>query len=440
MKKLMGLCFWIFLTPVFGEPLMVIPNKVWNEHSKIFLANCFVKLPFAQTLSVRTAEDKSATLLALAYAGPPESVVFEQLEGYVFFKVKNKNRSPQWFALSQYADGKSILHRIEANTQREVSTFALPFSADKGFLEISDVYYANDWHSVLFLTAHTKDYQKSALLAFDITHTERFLEPMDLFALPDGFQLTTKPVLIRLAHEGFWVVVGGLLNGAGMVWMFPFDRLTEPSRWRVGTSAISLITAVDLNQSGVVDRLYWGDKLHLWALDLQDLRHSSLHKLADVEVFSEPVVVRNAKHAGVRVYYLGKNREGAGLFMTEDTPGKNLKEGGQSTPTTPLLKGEYQEFFVRFGRLILVPKASETLPVVLDLPGHTVLSVAWQKLNGSPLPRSGEVVLSKLVWDAKQNQERLFMLDSQCELTTYIAPINQDQYGRMAWRYDMTGE
>lgn len=139
---------------------------------------------------------------------------------------------------------------------------------------------------------------------------------------------------------------------------------------KIGGQFLSLLAAVDLKQTGTVDRLYVSDQDHIWSVDaaLTDYRLS--YRLAEAKHASNLLVVPDVNGKGVRVYFLGQHAQKKGLFMIADS----LMHDVVSEPM-PIVEGDYRTFFVRFGRLILIPRDPNHKIEVLDLPSHQPVHV-----------------------------------------------------------------
>lgn len=171
---------------------------------------------------------------------------------------------------------------------------------------------------------------------------------------------------------------------------------------KVNNVALSLLAAVDLKQTGTVERLYLADQDYLWSMDLTEMHHGQplqyrLARLADVKHLSHLQVVPDAHGKGVRLYFLAEHAHKQGLFMINDC----LNSTEVLSEITTVAEGRYDAFFMRFGRIILLPSDSPNKPEALDLPFH------------QPIPVS---------------------LNASCQLNLIVDCIHEDKLGRIAWR------
>lgn len=150
-------------------------------------------------------------------------------------------------------------------------------------------------------------------------------------------------------------------------------RKEDGTLTKINGQSLPLQVLVDLYQTGKVDRMYSVDQDHIWSVDLTDTNNSHPYLLAEAKQVSYPRVVPDAKGDGVRLYFLGEHARKKGLFMVHHplTPLKH-EEPRQNTlfEVTSVIEGDYDALFVRFGRLLLVPKEGLGETRVLELPSH----------------------------------------------------------------------
>ncbi|HEV2524351.1 MAG TPA: hypothetical protein VGU44_04380 [Gammaproteobacteria bacterium] len=165
----------------------------------------------------------------------------------------------------------------------------------------------------------------------------------------------------------------------------------------VAGQPLSLLTAVDLKQLGTVDRLYAADQDHIWFIDLTN-RHNGqpyqyrLAGLMEAKYLSNLRVVPDAEGNGVRLYFLGECAQKKGLYMIKDLL-PILNNSGESlqhvlSEVKLIAEGDYRAFFVRFGRIVLIPTDPKRKPEALDLPTHQFAPVedklhriAWRRIK-----------------------------------------------------------
>lgn len=137
---------------------------------------------------------------------------------------------------------------------------------------------------------------------------------------------------------------------------------------KIDGRSLPLRVLVDLYQTGKVDRAYTVDQDHIWSVDLADTNNGNPYLLAEVKQVSYLRVVPDVKGNGVRLYFLGEHAQKKGLFMVIDP----LRPGVLSEVTL-IVQGDYEALFVRFGRLLLIPKDQKEKAEVLDLPSHRLV-------------------------------------------------------------------
>lgn len=171
---------------------------------------------------------------------------------------------------------------------------------------------------------------------------------------------------------------------------------------RAGIPGLSLLAVLDSKQTGVADRLYAADQNDLWAIDLAKMDKGQpyryrLARLAGMQQLRNLLVVPDVEGRGVRLYFLSECAKGKGLWMIQDT----LSALSILSEPRLILAGDYQAFFIRFGRLILILADLGRQPEALDLPSH---------------------------------QARMLRVDSGCQLDALIDCVYEDKLGRVAWR------
>ncbi|HRA42175.1 MAG TPA: hypothetical protein PLV31_00625 [Gammaproteobacteria bacterium] len=160
---------------------------------------------------------------------------------------------------------------------------------------------------------------------------------------------------------------------------------------------LSLLAAVDLKQLGTVDRLYATDQNYIWSIDLTN-RHNGqpyhqyrLAGLMEAKYLSNLHVVPDAEGNGVCLYFLSEFTQKKGLYMIKDLlPIVNSGESLQHALSAVMLiaEGDYRAFFVRFGRIVLIPTDPKCKPKALALPTHQhalvddqLGRIAWRKIK-----------------------------------------------------------
>ncbi len=171
---------------------------------------------------------------------------------------------------------------------------------------------------------------------------------------------------------------------------------------RAGISGLSLLAVLDSRQTGVADRLYAADQNDLWAIDLAKMNKGQPYcyqvaRLTGMQPLRNLLVVPDVEGRGVRLYFLSECATGKGLYMIQDT----LSALSILPEPRLILAGDYQTFFMRFGRLILIPVDLVHQPKALDLPSH---------------------------------QTVMLRFDSVCQPDALFDCVDEDKLRRLAWR------
>lgn len=165
---------------------------------------------------------------------------------------------------------------------------------------------------------------------------------------------------------------------------------------KITDQPLSLLMAVDLKQLGTLDRLYAADQNYIWSIDLKN-PHSGhpyqyrLARLMGANNLGNLRVVPDAEGDGVCLYFLSQQGQNKSLYMIRDH--LPILNSGEPSPevlseVTLVAAGDYSAFFVRFGRIILIPRDKQLKPEALDLPSHQLVPVedklgriGWRKIK-----------------------------------------------------------
>ncbi len=443
LKKVVLLCYLILIMDlVFSKPVLTMASPVWDENTKILVGNCvrdFMQAKENIANRCLRLQEKYSEVLDLIHVDVPKSKTLDGLSDYKTFSLKNKNRPAVLFMLSNKGPSNvGILYQLNVKTGQEMNTFVLPMPVQSGTLVQADVFYENDWRSVLVLTATGYSGQRSVVLLFDITDPQKSLQPFLSFTESELSLVTVRPVILRLSNGQFGIAMGGHLKKRGLLHIILLENPKFPLSFELNDKALSFLTAVDIYQQAVADKIYLSDGEHLWVINIAFFNQFHLKLLTNVKALNALIVVPNIETEGLRLYFLGSTLEAQGLFMIED-PSKPISSVG-----TPILihKGDYAALFMRFGRLLVVPKAVRQAPLLLALPSHDIVPVVQQAIYSLPSLLE-EVFLSKLLWDPKERCEVLLTLNLSCQLTIFRLDSRENQYGRIMWRkknYDIERE
>ena len=267
-------------------------------------------------------------------------------------------------------------------------------------------------------------------MLFDITDPSKPLEPEFSFNM-NGSLAESRPILLRLQDGQFRLAVAVHEGGQGVVHIIRLENPEQHLQLKVGSKAVSFLTAVDSKQDAIVDKLYITDQDGLWAIDLSRINQVEISLVAKGKVETSPIAIPDAKGRGIRLYFIGSVYDSAkGLCQVLD-----FIKPKQEAYSALIVEGNYKSLIPRFGRLVLVNQDPKLLPLVLELPEHQLTPILWERSTfGQSQNTQEDILWTKLIWDPKTQKEHLYILNTSCQLTILRASLHQDKYGRMAWR------
>jgi len=348
-------------------------------------------------------------------------------------RVTPQNGPEQQFELwtqDEMGSGVLVQNRGKTHPEGEV-VFRLPFAAKSGFLTSSEVSYADAEHTILVLSARDATNERSFLWVFDISDPEKPLEPF-LTDAPENFLISARPTVFKTAEAGVGIALGGSSGQAGAIRFVFLNESRTSEQLTVGGEALSFIVAASITQQAFVERLYVADSNHLWAVAISDLSHVSPCLLAEAAISAMPQVVLDGTGPGVRLYFLGTVLQTQGLWMLQD----DLQTQHKHVLPEQVLSGDYNAVVVRFGRLLLIPAAFHSDPLVINLPDHLQLPVVWRSLGSMGVVSNEQerVRFARVLWDPEEQREVLWLISQGCQLNLWTARPHADKYGRNAWR------
>lgn len=431
MVRMLLFCFIGTVTVVQATPLLVANTSLWNKKTKIWIANCSsLEQKNCANALPKNPLNNDVICKDLLRVTSPEAP-WDSLKDYKAFKLKQKTRSVSIFGIfSQGMQKNGVLYQMDGETGRIMQYFTMPFAIQQGFLAVSDVYSKGTWRTMLAVSITHTFKSEASILVFDITDPTKPLEASLLYNKKESIVQFSRPVFIRFKEGTFGIAMGGYSKDKGMFWMFSLEDARSPIQLTMGQSALSFLSAIDSNASGVVDTIYAADGQHAWSFDLTHSNCIEAKQISDtIEPSSSFKVIKNKQSPGVRLYCLGSDKETMGLFGIQDPVPVDKKAVIQKM----IIKGDYQDIKLRFGQLILIPKQGNAVATVIRLANHQKLSIKWNSISQSKNDESN-IVASHVLWDPEEQQEVLITLNTSCQLNVSAARLNTKEYSRMAWR------
>ena len=431
-RFIIGGLFIFLAKTTFSKPIFISTSSFW-ENNRFFIGNC-VGDPKVTSKAPEYIflEEKYFPIVDMVYRRPPDSKIFAKLEGYQSFALTHRFRDETLFVLANRRETQlGILYQLDPKTHREINQYILPMNVSEGSLVQSDVFYENAWHTILILTAIDAPSQQRIFVVFDVTDSKVSLKPFIIHdSISELLIPTAKPVVLRLKDGQFLIALGGHLKGQGILQTISFNGLQSISSVKVNGKALTLVLAVDLFQQAIADQIYLSDGEHFWGLATTALNDPQLRRLADIKNLGSLVVLPNTEPEGVRLYVLGETVHAKGLFMIEDPLWPDM-----SIKTPQLIQaGDYHTLWARFGRLWLIPKKGNQIPLHLILPMHLSQAVRLKTLYSSGGNPTTENVIAQLIWDPKTEAEILLTMNLSCQLNVSALSVNKMPYGRILQR------
>jgi hypothetical protein len=424
-------CLCVIPSIAQAEPRFVLGSRNFSKNTKIFLGNCVSDQKCFIHLLPTSHWTSESVFLDLVFSEVP-SARWDKVEGYKLFKVNQQKRPTSIFGLATHGvslSQKGVLYQMDGTSGKELQHYVLPFAIKQGAFAISDAFYANAWRTLLAVSIRHATDTESALLIFDITDPSKPLKPCMTY---HGDKLPLKlgkPTFLRFREGDFGIAVGGVHNNNGTLQIFSLNNSFLPIQLKVGEGPLSFLSAIDLNRQAIVDKIYCADPLQWWVINLASTSQVSIKKLTEgVQVFSSPIVVKDPHSMNLRLYFLGKNKIGQGLFVVRHA----LKEEDKLAATELIAQGDYKSCHIKFGRLILIPRSLKEAPGVINMNDHRRILEPWHEIAKADVEKN--VVISELLWDPIHQQEIVFSLNSSCQLSIFAARFNQKKYGRTLLR------
>jgi len=388
--------FWLgwIMNATFADPFFKVSSAVWEENSKILVANCPTGVSRPGVDFLQSPEKNGALLLDMV----------------------QDLKAPYFYTLWAEGPGSTVLlmQRSDETNPAILKRVVLPFAAKRGTLTLARVFLSQQWQTLLLLTVTEKTGQQSLLQIFDVTYPTEGLRQLWAYDFSQVGGINTRPIVVRLPSQ-----TEGILFASSKVGIpcLQFIDLSVPKTVRsisIDAKLPERLSAIDSKQSGVVDKLYMSDGTALFAATWREKEQKvAMELLVKGRVDDGPLVVRDPKGWGHRLYLIGEIMGERGVFLVEESEGQTTQEVGVQL----IAAGEFLAIFVRYGQLWVIPRAVSEVPFVLKMPFHQRV-----KLASSPqyLGPGHHRIHAALVWDALLAEERLIFLNDSCQLNIFL--------------------
>ena len=186
--------------------------------------------------------------------------------------------------------GAELLAFVPSETYSNLSKLSSANYTHEHFVDgspaVGDVFYANDWHTMLVSGMRSGG---KGLFALDVTNPASYLEDsaasLVRWEFRDGADMGHvygQPLLLKTNNGKWSVIVGngyGSTNGRSVLFIIDVDDPTTFTKLDTGSGSnngLSAPTAVDTNGDGIVDLVYAGDlNGKLWKFDLSSTVRAS---------------------------------------------------------------------------------------------------------------------------------------------------------------------
>lgn len=501
-----------------AQPLFILNSntKIWTANSRLLLANCSNGLGVSPKDTARLVYLKPKTPWSLGskiqslvlVEHPTTKYPIQAFKNFLEFQHKYKDRKAIVYGVaSRGTEEKGILYQFSRDSGEEIGSMLLDISFDTANLRCEEVYFNNDWHTLLILVANHKTKSECFLRVYEITENEVFgsrtINPLltervwagtgtgpynSLTWAGTGTGLNNSPKAMAIGNAigkewvlGFAGSVGGI-GSINLVSLNSSNSLHQTLGLKTGEKSKLLYwLPVDTQSNGQVDKIYGVDELgNLWAWSYSEAGFSrNVKKLINNKInMNNPRlwVVPDINRAGIEIFFFGnrdtadkvgkslnslRNRTGEAqgdrtkvqLMSVKDFYSfKDAYKGSyieskevEDPKIQELMIGEFQDLFVRWGRLVLVTNNVGQEPSVVSRGrfGIRPLFCHWETLKDMPTsnefnpsiphPIVQSIVQSALLCDPKLQQEILITLDASCQTNLMQSNISQDGNGRSSW-------
>lgn len=430
-NKIILILLFIFIPlSCFAKPLFITEDNIWDENTKIYVANCDKGRKGDQNKEGNKENDKIKQNEINQYSYQDKIVYLPDFLDIIFVKL---NQNPYIFAVTAGNEQKaSILYCFNLVEHQQNTVYVFPRGFNKAYLNTAKVNISGNQKQYLSVIANG-DYAN----LFDITHPEAVIKPVNEFGFQGNLKQINAGQFIKMKQTHVFILGG--LDTMGTLYLVDLSNPARILSFRTHKkNAIISFKALDTTQSGVADQLLLCDAAnHLWRFNMNDTREG-FQLLSTKMQASDFIAAKNLKQPGISLYYLDK-----GLLNSLNI---STVTGIENQPQVLKNAGEnFHSIFIRSDRLILVPKliSSKQLPIIFDLPTEKPIRTSWVFLLNSGVANINaaetndtlnEIIQSKLLWDPKSQQEHLMTINQKGDINILSAPITRDKLGRQVWR------
>lgn len=436
-----------------APPFFLVAASTWSESCSIFLANVKVNpnhYPASlgakniKQIRLKAKNNQDSEILTMVFAGHPKNkypmTAFKGLEA---FCEKNQNRSPVVYVLaSNGIEENGCLYQIDAKTGEEVGVYPLPYPLIGGDLIVEEVYFSNQWRSVLILHLQKRGDARDQLLALDITDPTKVnhLKPLLQFPMESGvlaassiesqsFSILSKPKVIRTQQGEYGILLGTKSN----IVFISFENPSLPITLikSLGDKGFLSVLPIDLYSQGKLDFIYALEGSNqLWNIDIRDIKNPVGKKITSFKMpeflsrVLKIVAVKSSEGPGIELLVQAENKQGAyDIIRFRDKNNPN-QTGVEDFDKPDLIKEACINFYsMANGLLFIMPQYSnqKTTLFFRTRKGYVKMESDWQrsleKESAVSVSQPKKALLqAELVWDRGQKQIKIITLNEEGQL------------------------
>lgn len=436
-----------------ARPHFLVAASVWSEGCSIFLANVKVNsghyppsfgFKNIKQIQLKTKNNQDSEILTMVFAGHPKNKYpMTAYKGLEEFCEKNQNRKAVVYALaSNGIEENGCLYQIDAKTGEVIGGYPLPYPLIAGDLLVEDVYFSNQWRSVLILHLKKGGDARDQLLILDITDPSKVnhLKPLLQFPMESGvlagssmesqsFSLLSKPKVIRTQRGDFGILLGTKHN----IVFISFENPTLPITLikSLGDKGFLSVLPIDLYSQGKLDFIYALDGSNqLWNIDIRDIKKPFGKKITSFKMpeflshVQKILAVKSSEGPGIELLVQAENKQGASdiiRFMDKNNPNQT---GLEDFDKPDLIKEACLNFYsMANGLLFIHPKYSNQKPMLFfrTRKGYAKMEGDWQRsfvkesVVSEPPPNKA-LLQAEWIWDRRQKQIKIITLNEEGQL------------------------
>ncbi|MBP6103883.1 MAG: hypothetical protein KA508_02280 [Gammaproteobacteria bacterium] len=240
-----------------------------------------------------------------------------------------------------------------------------------------------------------------------------------------------KPIVIKRTG-GSWNRVFSVYEDASGILRFLDLQTQRVSSVIVPGGAVLSLTPVDQGGRGVCDALYIANAEGLWLLPLGLSEHGEIQRILRFAIHSKIIVLPHGDRRGLELYFLGHRAGTQGLWRVVVLQADPAKMPVAIPEAQCVVEGVFRNVWVRAGRVILLPDSMAQHPLVWDVPTQRLESHAWKTVFSNE--GLGAILGAQLAWDPERQEEKVIVVNSQGQTTTFATPLHRYQQGCLAFR------